>query len=107
MNAILVRLGGETAVSVYGILMFAEGFIQPLLYGNVRFLQPAVGYNWGAQKFSRVRAIENAALLQAGSFRWRRYLSLPCSRRRLRGCLSPMPEKRCCKCRWARYSFLA
>lgn len=28
MNAILVRLGGETAVSVYGILMFADGFIQ-------------------------------------------------------------------------------
>lgn len=25
MNAILVRLGGETAVSVYGILMFADG----------------------------------------------------------------------------------
>ena len=58
MNAILVRLGGETAVSVYGVLMFAEGFIQPLLYGMCDSLQPAVGYNWGAQKFSRVRAIE-------------------------------------------------
>ena len=33
MNAILVRLGGTIAVSVYGILMFADGFIQPLLYG--------------------------------------------------------------------------
>ncbi len=33
MNAILVRLGGETAVSVYGILMYVEGFILPLLYG--------------------------------------------------------------------------
>lgn len=58
MNAILVRLGGETAVSVYGILMFADGFIQPLLYGMCDSLQPAVGYNWGAQKYSRVRAIE-------------------------------------------------
>lgn len=58
MNAILVRLGGETAVSVYGILMFADGFIQPLLYGMCDSLQPAVGYNWGAGKFSRVRAIE-------------------------------------------------
>ena len=58
MNAILVRLGGETAVSVYGVLMFAEGFIQPLLYGMCDSLQPAVGYNWGARKFSRVRAIE-------------------------------------------------
>ena len=58
MNAILVRMGGETAVSVYGVLMFAEGFIQPFLYGMCDSLQPAVGYNWGAQKFSRVRAIE-------------------------------------------------
>lgn len=58
LNAILVRLGGETAVSVYGILMFADGFVQPLLYGMCDSLQPAVGYNWGAGKFSRVRAIE-------------------------------------------------
>ncbi len=58
MNAILVRVGGEAAVTVYGVLMFVEGFIQPLLYGMCDSLQPAVGYNWGAQKYSRVRAIE-------------------------------------------------
>lgn len=58
MNAILVRLGGETAVSVYGILMFADGFVQPLLYGMCDSLQPAVGFNWGARMFSRVRSIE-------------------------------------------------
>lgn len=66
MNALLVRLGGETAVSVYGILMFAEGFIQPLLYGMCDSLQPAVGYNWGAQKFSRVRAIEKCCFTASG-----------------------------------------
>ena len=58
MNAILVRISGETAVSVYGVLMFADGFIQPLLYGMCDSLQPAVGFNWGAGKYSRVRAIE-------------------------------------------------
>ena len=58
MNFLLVRLGGESAVSIYGILMYAEGFIQPLLYGMCDSLQPAVGYNLGAGKFSRVRAIE-------------------------------------------------
>lgn len=57
-NLVLVRLGGETAVSVYGVLMYAEGFILPLLYGTCDSLQPAVGFNWGAGKFSRVRAIE-------------------------------------------------
>lgn len=66
MNMILVRLGGETAVSVYGILMFAEGLIQPLLYGMCDSLQPAVGYNWGAQKFSRVRAIEKCCFTASG-----------------------------------------
>ena len=63
MNAILVRLGGENAVSVYGILMFAEGFVQPLLYGMCDSLQPAVGYNWGAGKYSRVRAIEKCCFI--------------------------------------------
>lgn len=58
MNAILVRMGGETAVSVYGILMYVDGFVQPLLYGMCDSLQPAVGFNWGAESFNRVRAIE-------------------------------------------------
>lgn len=58
LNAILVRVGGELAVSVYGVLMYVDGFIQPLLYGMCDSLQPAVGYNYGAGKMSRVRAIE-------------------------------------------------
>ena len=58
MNAILVRISGEAAVSVYGVLMYADGLVQPLLYGMCDSLQPAVGYNWGARKYSRVRAIE-------------------------------------------------
>lgn len=66
MNAILVRLGGETAVSVYGILMFADGFVQPLMYGMCDSLQPAVGFNWGAEKYSRVRAIEKCCFIASG-----------------------------------------
>lgn len=34
INAVLVRLGGETAVSAYGVLMFVDGFAQPLFYGT-------------------------------------------------------------------------
>ena len=66
MNAILVRQGGETAVSVYGVLMYADGFIQPLLYGMCDSLQPAVGYNWGARQFSRVRAVEKCCFAASG-----------------------------------------
>ena len=61
-----MRFGGEQAVSVYGILMYAEGFIQPLLYGMCDSLQPAVGYNWGAGKYSRVRAIEKCCFTASG-----------------------------------------
>lgn len=66
MNAILVRVGGETAISVYGILMYVDSFIQPLLYGMCDSLQPAVGYNWGAGKISRVRAIEKCCFIASG-----------------------------------------
>ena len=45
MNILLLRFGGEAAVSVYGVLMYADGIIQPLLYGACDSLQPAVGYN--------------------------------------------------------------
>lgn len=65
LNAILVRLGGETAVSIYGVLMYTDGFVQPLMYGMCDSLQPAVGFNWGAGKFSRVRAIERCCFMAA------------------------------------------
>lgn len=68
MNVFLVRLGGETAVSVYGILMYIDGIIQSLLYGMCDSLQPAVGYNWGARLYSRVKAIEKCCFSAAGIF---------------------------------------
>lgn len=58
MNIMLLRFGGATAVSVYGILMYTGETIQSFLYGVCDSLQPAVGYNWGAGKKDRVKAIE-------------------------------------------------
>lgn len=58
MNIMLLRLGGPTAISAYGILMYADAFVQPILYGLCDSLQPAVGYNWGARNYKRVKAIE-------------------------------------------------
>lgn len=58
MNIFLLRLGGAQAVSAYGVLMYVDGFILPLLYGMCDSLQPAVGYNWGARRLDRVKAIE-------------------------------------------------
>jgi len=59
MNVFLLRLGGAMAVSAYGVLMYADGLVLPILYGLCDSLQPAVGYNYGAKKYSRIWAIEH------------------------------------------------
>lgn len=49
--------GGTTAVAAYAVLMYASDFCWPLLYGIADSLSPAIGYNWGARDFSRVKKI--------------------------------------------------
>lgn len=58
MNIVLLRFGGASAVSIYGVLMYTGETIQSFLYGVCDSLQPAVGYNWGAGRKDRVKAIE-------------------------------------------------
>ena len=67
MNIMLVRFGGEAAVSVYGVLMYADGIVFPIMYGSCDSLQPAIGYNWGAGYPSRVRSIEKLCYSVAAS----------------------------------------
>lgn len=66
LNFLLLRMGGAEAVSVYGILMYAEGFVQPLLYGMCDSLQPAVSYNLGAGNKKRIQAIEKCCYTASG-----------------------------------------
>ena len=49
--------GGTTAVAVYAVLMYSSDLCWPLLYGISDSLSPAIGYNWGAEKYDRVRRI--------------------------------------------------
>ena len=49
--------GGTTAVAAYAVLMYAGDLCQPLLYGMSDALSPAVGYNWGAESYDRVKKI--------------------------------------------------
>lgn len=58
MNVFLLRLGGAIAVSAYGVLMYAESLVLPLLYGLCDSLQPAVGYNYGMKNHKRIYALE-------------------------------------------------
>ncbi len=55
MNKALISMGGDSAVSIYGIQMYVGEIIQPLIYGICDSLQPAIGYNWGAKRFDRVK----------------------------------------------------
>ena len=65
MNYLLLKQGGAIAVSVYGILMNIDFFVQSLLYGMCDSLQPAVSYNWGARNYIRVKAIEKICFIVA------------------------------------------
>ena len=49
--------GGTTAVAVYAVLMYSSDLCWPLLYGISDSLSPAIGYNWGAKSYDRVKKI--------------------------------------------------
>lgn len=66
MNLFLLRIGGAIAVSAYGVLMYAEGFVLPVLYGLCDSLQPAIGYNYGAKNYRRIFAIEKICFAVCG-----------------------------------------
>ncbi len=66
INVFLLRLGGAPAVAAYGVLMYIDSVFQPILYGLCDSLQPAIGYNYGARQFQRVRAIRNACFMICG-----------------------------------------
>ena len=55
--------GGQTTVAVYAILMYASDLCWPLLYGIADSLAPALGYNWGAKNYDRVKSIAKCAYI--------------------------------------------
>lgn len=55
--------GGQTAVAVYAVLMYASDLCWPLLYGIADSLSPALGYNWGAKNYTRVKRIAGCAYI--------------------------------------------
>ena len=55
--------GGTTAVATYAVLMYASDMCQPLLYGMSDALSPAIGYNWGADSFDRVKKLAKCTFI--------------------------------------------
>lgn len=65
INIALLKFGGEEAVAVYGILMYAGDAVQPILYGICDSLQPAIGCNWGAGRYDRVSELARCCFIAA------------------------------------------
>ena len=55
--------GGQTAVAVYAVLMYSSDLCWPLLYGIADSLSPALGYNWGAEDYGRVKSIARCSYI--------------------------------------------
>ncbi len=66
MNSALIRMGGQTAVAAYSVMMYASGVIEPMLYGMSDSVQPVIGYNWGAGSLERVRDITKVSFAICG-----------------------------------------
>lgn len=63
VNGLLLKFGGEGAVAVYGLAIVVCSLVEMLLYGVIDSLQPALGYNYGADQIDRVKAIEKYVLM--------------------------------------------
>ena len=57
MNVLLIRMGGTLAVSAFSVLMYCSDLVQPFLYGLCDSMQPAIGFNWGAMAYKRVKSL--------------------------------------------------
>ena len=57
MNKSLIAMGGDSAVAIYGIQMYLGEVLNPVIYGICDSTQPAIGYNWGAKRFDRVKGL--------------------------------------------------
>ena len=57
MNVLLLKMGGTLAVSTFAVLMYCSDLVQPMLYGLCDSMQPAIGYNWGAESYKRVKTL--------------------------------------------------
>ena len=57
MNVLLLKMGGTLAVSTFAVLMYCSDLVQPMLYGLCDSMQPAIGYNWGAESYKRVKSL--------------------------------------------------
>ncbi len=62
LNNTLFTYGGEISISVYGIINRVMMFANFPVLGVTQGFMPIVGYNYGAQKWDRVKSVINTAI---------------------------------------------
>lgn len=68
LNHVLYDHGGETSVTVYGIVSRMLMFALFPVNGITEGFQPIAGYNFGAKKYGRVRKVIRYSILYAAGF---------------------------------------
>ena len=80
MNVLLIRMGGTLAVSAFSVLMYCSDLVQPVLYGLCDSMQPAIGFNWGAASYKRVKSLTKCVFTSTAvvsAFAFALMLSIP------------------------------
>ncbi|WNF36213.1 MATE family efflux transporter [Bacillaceae bacterium IKA-2] len=73
INAMLIRFGSEFHVGLFGIIQRLSMFMLMPLVGIMQGMQPIVGYNFGANNFSRLKetiwlSLKIATIFSTGAF---------------------------------------
>jgi len=53
-NKVLIRLGGEIAVSAFTIMIYVTTLLYNIYFGMGQGMQPIISFNYGAKKYDRV-----------------------------------------------------
>ena len=68
LNNMLKDFGGDTAISVYGIINRILTFLYMPTQGLVQGMQPIVGYNYGARAYDRVKKALHLSIVAGLAF---------------------------------------
>lgn len=66
INSMLLKQGGELGVAAFSVVLYIDGMVHSALYGLSDALQPAIGYNYGAKSYKRIKDIMK--ILYSASF---------------------------------------
>jgi len=75
-NHMLLHYGGLLAMSAFGVILTLNQLLMGLVFGVCMGMQPLVGYNYGARKFSRVLKTFRSAVVTAAVFAVIPYLAV-------------------------------